>query len=624
MSDDDGDDDYGYSGERSDDDEIGSVLSGVIDYNDAENAEKAENEILDDKLQSALQSALLAEPNEDKRDEIREKYMILESLNKANADEDSDDNEEDNEDKGPVLSKGQELLKASLRPSLKRTLVDETSLKLSENNAIMELKKNMDEPNDVAMKRCFYEYQRDREVATDLWNTVYSRYNTDAKLSAVKYIVNCLFRIKNFKVDIIPAPPSRFRWIEDWKKTTLSGGRGIVVNLSDKLFKFTQGLNLFRDIVVTKRDKLLDSKVPRASKDEVLGPSDISVSEIVKKISGIKSYVNDVLPNTGVVLIKLDTVKVNELESIFSKMSIKGSKISTTIQNVKKVLDGKLLPSEELVLKNINGPASVDKLMNSIRKSTDDYAHDTVSSSSGKFSRAEVKYPIKGSDRKVVSTFYNSSVVFVKPYADPHFKELETKFEYWIPKVHMRTSLKVWKEKQEILRYEAMGCVVYIKPETVNIKYVEGSTDKYEEITYIRKFLSFFDYLKSWQETYVRKYKEYESDLANIISGIIMSNIVMRISNERSKVIARHTSKTDERVLNLIHYRYRLYKKINDIKDYFVDKMNDRNKEKLREYIGDEVVLVVLAIKFPDMERHIYDTFSSGEIRSAIAKYYIK
>ncbi len=473
------------------------------------------------------------------------------------------------------------------------------------------LKKKRQLSDQELMQECAKEWNESREVAWFLWNGAKERlriFTNDSQLNVEqkekileKIITGCSdlndLINKNKILNLWNDNDDPLQWIKQWKET-----KSIVVSRSNKLFEGQKGLPKFKEIIA--------KQVRDIDVDEILAPSKDYISQILDKLN-VKPSGEKIL-NIGEVIIEKPKNVMDDLSNAMNQLRVeKEYTVDDLINDVQNKLQFIIDDNDKQKIKqNVKGLVSVEELIKDISTKA---AIDNVGKKVPFFKE------ITGNDSpiKIYGTIHPEEMRFIEPYKDPHFTFLGTKIEYWVPKVHFKTSLDVFNEKKEILRKISKGNVVYIKYQSVKVK----NGDKTFEVYYIRKFVDFNDFLKSWQETYVRKYFELGEKIINLVN----------------------TEENPWKQLNIYVIRRKYYRyKIKDIKLYFLEEMKKERKNvleetKLCDYASDEVVTLLLSEDIPLVEQELWNyieniTDSSGQaskealegLRKTFKEYYPK
>lgn len=481
-----------------------------------------------------------------------------------------------------------------------------TKLKIDETAAIAKLRNSFNKSDEELMQECYQEEMETRKWAVILWNHVFdsivksdNKTETDHIEKTIIKIFKCKSinkHLHNIKIEEV----NPLQWIETWKKPIMKGGRGIVVDKSDKLFGYVNGLNAFKEFIATQ------SRNTKLSSKDVLLPS-AGYINVVSKFLSDEQILEPVLKNTGSMVIGVSRKTLDSLDKQIDKI-YSDDEIVSIIQDTLKFI---LLPKEADAIKKKLGDmrrnrknASFSELLSP--DFLDRFAHRNIHGDN--LSNLRQSTQVKG--RTVSSTLYPPEVTFKKGYTDPYFVQLGVNYEYWVPKVHMISGLPVWKEKEEIHRYNITGKLIYIKPSSIKLNKLKGP-----EISYIRKFIDFNDYLKAWQETYMIKYKDYQNAIEPFL-----------VQNEQNLINKSFLKKLN----GYLVARYRLLKKVKDIRKYFGTLISDHNLkvsgqvsgrvsgrvsdqeiEKLTIYESDETAIVMDSIDVPILEKNLYDLLSS-------------
>ena len=368
-----------------------------------------------------------------------------------------------------------------------------------------------------------------------------------------------------------------YNWINTWKKDVSHGGKGITV--MGKMFSGVNGIIEYRDRIIqaiheNKNPEFIQSQINEIEAGDILPPNDKSVNVLIdsQKESTVETQL---FKQIGQVVVKPSISTMDDLTDMINNLKVSDSDYS--LDNLTFDLQDKLKVSMEshekkqfkenvrrlaktkdtLFLKDLFYTKENKIIVN--RKITHEKEVDrltvfmenmTLKSSINKLRDQDTNPYAIGvkKEGKVISSNYSSDITFIKPYKDPHFTFLNEVVETWVPTVHYVTGLPVFSNKEEILSYKLSGKIVYIKLQEVSVNISKGKNVK---VLYFRKFVDFLDYLKSWQETYVKKVTEIGLELGDIVDKSKNFNI-----KDLSILISR---------------RNNMLKRIKDIKMYFVD-----------------------------------------------------
>lgn len=509
----------------------------------------------------------------------------------------------------------------STKSSIESDVIDHVTLRELEKHRITEeFKREKRMTDNELMDVCAKEWEDSRRVAWYIWNGAKERLkiltsdehiNKTQKNDILSLILTCTDLrelITKKQILTLGEPNDPLQWIKNWKKTEATiGGRGIVVK--PRTFQGQKGMNLFRNMVVDANVNTLNnlnSQVHEAVADDIL-PMHRNYIKNVKQLFDEDEYNNDTFIPMGEVIISPKKAEIDDLAEAMGEMSLtkKGTlkkkkkkyNVDDLIEDIQNKLQFKMDPFEMKSLhesidnqtKNGDRNINVGQLMKTVKRTAEREALAAATNVKG-LGPFEIGVKKVADDPKVYVPVYAENVHFIAPYQDPHFTFLGTDVEYWVPKVHMQTGLPVFKEKLEILRQTKTGNIVYIKRE--NVKVWVPSSKHYINVSYFRKFVDFNDFLKSWQETYVRQYYEIGETLESIAKTITMHANLLK------------------KVKNYITRRRYLFYKIKDMKTYFTYEMKKQKditeENKLCMYASDEVVRVLLSEQLPDPEIDIY------------------
>lgn len=388
-----------------------------------------------------------------------------------------------------------------------------------------------------------------------------------------------------------------YGWIDRWRELEENGGMGIVVK--GKRFTGTMGLTEYNSKLINsinnkKQSSLISTQLSEISYDEILPFSKSNIGQIVD-MQAENSVENTLFKQIGQVVIQPTATTLDDISNLMENMKIDRrydiEDLTRDMQNRMKV---KMSEDEKnnfkknvnklsgrVLLKDLFFDKSGTPIIRREPKLDEDiknlsFIMENLSIKSLPYRYEDETNPYSSGLKKegrVVSSEYPSTVKFIKPYKDPHFTFLNEVVETWVPKVHYVTGLPVFTEKAEILRYKKVGTVVYLKLQEVDVKIDDNKTIN---VIYFRKFVDFLDFMKSWQETYVKKVIEINTKIIEVIEKPL-------------------TGKTIKEIYNLITSRKIFIGKVKDIKKYFVlNYKNGLQKEKMEIYINDIVVESVI------------------------------
>jgi hypothetical protein len=457
---------------------------------------------------------------------------------------------------------------------------------------------------------------RGTKTAKQLMREINEEWDTGTNL--VTTFINALAKKKNIKLDNkkekvgmdfinllfdscpainIPKPifvgnEVLYNWIDTWKEITSKGGRGLVIK--GKMFAGMDHITSFRDKVTqavqeNKDHTVISTQLNDLQPDYILPIGSESVVSLIASFQeGIVE--NELFKQIGQIVIQPSPTTLEDLAGMISEMGLNNE---YTIENLTNDLQDKMKlsmnDSEKRLFANNLSRISKDKSSVFLKDmfygkdgkplitrepTTDDEINRLAVFMDDLSLQGATEVRINDDDNpyavgvkkigNVISSTYSETLTFVKPYRDPHFTFLNGVVETWSPIVHYVTGLPVFTQKDEVLRYKQLGKVVYLKIQETYVKV----GDKNIAVMYFRKFLDFLDYLKSWQETYVRKIVEINNKLRTI-------SIEMKI-DKLSTLIAR---------------RDIMIKKVRDIKNYFIAELKSgRQISKMEVYLNDMVV----------------------------------
>ena len=483
---------------------------------------------------------------------------------------------------------------------------DDIMEKLKKHEITQEFKRKKQLSDQELMQECAKEWNETREVAWFLWNGAKERLRistNDSQLSGEqkgkileKIITGCNDLTELINKNEILNPwndnDDPLQWIEQWKKSSSEGGKGVVVDRG-KLFQGQQGLDYFKNFLTNPEniEKSINSQVRDVTVDEILPPTTNYIEYYEDLFVPENRIINKKILNVGEVIIAKPKNVMDDLNNAMNQLSVEEEyTVDDLINDVQNKLQFKINDDDkEKIKKSIDDKEksiiNVGNLIEEIEKIATKAAVDKA----GKTPLLE-KITKNDSLITIYGTKQPEEMQFIEPYKDPHFTFLGTDIEYWVPKVHFQTGLEVFNEKKEILRKTNKGTTVYLKYQSVKVKNDKGKTI---DVYYIRKFLDFNDFLKSWQETYVRKYFEFGEKIIKLVNNRVNQN---PWKNLNIYVIRRK------------YYRY----KIKDIKLYFLEEMKKERKDmieetKLCDYASDEVVTLLLSEDIPLVEQELWD-----------------
>lgn len=497
------------------------------------------------------------------------------------------------------------------------------------------------------MQECAEEWNSVMEICKLLWSSAKDKLKVDARSSENKErILNLIFTCSSIEplfkksryLSILEDKP--YDWIENWKKTTQQGGKGIVVGRSS--FRPVKGQTLFKNVIMDNQIKnTINSQVKDTILDEIVPPN-MKYIDSVRELFNNEQYENDTFKEVGEVVVKITDQEQEDITTAFRNMSISSKKygVDNLIDDLSNKLKIEFNPNQRLAIKNTirgetkksdvhvnvttllkpftnrtkvpiltNKPSFLkkperpemiplqkgDTKKKMVSKVTD-MLSQSRSTSASKIS-SDYSVGVEVSDRGFVKKKYSDKIEFLEPYADPHFKFLNETIEYWVPKIHLVSGKRVYREKEEILRSRKEGIVVYIKYQ--NVKVWVQETNNYIYVSYFRKFIDFNDFLKAWQETYVKQYYDIGKRMMNIK---IEYFYLKRLKND------------------LFRRKYLKYK-IEDIKKYFMKENASNKSEKLGLYLSDKIVNNLLESDDLSIEENVYSALINSVKGEKYRKY---
>ena len=493
-------------------------------------------------------------------------------------------------------------------------------------NATVEFKKAIQPTTSQLATKILKEWDDDIELVKLIFKTIIGESCSEGKVlrkddecfkkmtNVSKYkLLGNFFDTCKIKGDSIKNPlfigkeyEEEYDWIETWKKDATSGGKGLLVN--GKLFDGTRGIELYREkiaesIKTNKNANLITSQIGEITADEVLPTTGDQVRQLFNSYSEIVLE-DQVFKAVGQIVIRPSAVERDEVSSMLNKIK---EKTDYTVDDLLDDFQNKMKmvmtnDEQKKFRKNVNdiGKETVfvkdlfDHEFINKRKDTslnNPYEIENISVIMGNLSmRKRKNYGDVNpySDGKVIkdSVVYNKypkEIEFIKPYKDPHFLFLNGVVETWVPQVHFLTGLPVFHVQEEVKSYKNLGRIVYIKLQETTIK---RDNAKDLKVVYFRKFIDFDDYLKSWQEKYVKDFILLGEEIKEFLKT---EKETEKENKEVNKVI------TEYKNISLFMEKRRIYsKRIGDIKRYFKKKINDNgnngNNEKLVLFISDAMV----------------------------------
>lgn len=485
---------------------------------------------------------------------------------------------------------------------------DPTTTVLEKHNLTEKFKQQKYMSDAELMQECAKEWKDSEDIAWYCWNgakerlaikTTNDKISEEEKEQILQLILSCTdLRELIMKKKVISMWENKdpLQWIERWKKE-----KAIVVQR--KTFSPQKGLTLFQNTMTDSKNIVenLNSQVRDALPEDVIAPSKTYIAS-VKELFDREKYEKNIFKTMGEVVIEQPKDVMEDLEKTMRSLTIskqgklqrnkKRYNIDDLINDIQNKLHTKLTINDTNNIKKIiaedtrnkNSSIDVNTLMKEVEKVGTTAALEKAKriSETGSIGMTFFSKRVSGSQ-------YDENVKFIEPYRDPHFTFLGSEIEYWVPKLHMQTGLPVFREKPEILKTISQGTKVYIKLQNVNVFVPE--TGNSMNVYYFRKFIDFNDFLKSWQETYVRQYYELGNTLLEQNQGEFTIDSLSRMKN------------------NVLRRQYLRYK-IRDIRTYFfrvAKETKDSNEElKLYVYASDKIVQLLLDDTLPESEKHLY------------------
>ena len=462
---------------------------------------------------------------------------------------------------------------------------------------IQELKKEKDKSAYELAVECRKEWDESHEVAKLLWKTSkeYLNLSDTNKQNKVKILNFILLQCEGFSeilkrssLLVLETSKTPLQWIENWKKDEKEGGKAVSVTRTNT--KNKNNLEEFKNIILNAEN--IKSQIIDAGEDDILSTS----KEYTDKITGKKG--NNV--SIGEVTWEISKTNMDDLTYLFNNISLKNNSLKKNCKYDVDDLIGDMQKKLELNLDNTvkrNIHRFINNKINNKEKNINieniiDIVKDDIISEKSKDTDSKRSIGVT-KESGVISTLWPEEMKFKSPYIDPHFKYFGNKTEYWEPPVHMKSGYRVTKLKKELLRSNQNLNKIYIKLESVKV----WDSDKYVNVYYFRKFQDFYDFLKSWQETYVRQY--YEK------------------GREIKKHMKLLESRDCKKICILLKRRKYLIQKIKDIKKYFIKENEDNDK--LVIYSKDSVVDFVINEELPLIENNLYqkiiDTFDRQDLK---------
>lgn len=311
--------------------------------------------------------------------------------------------------------------------------------------------------------------------------------------------------MKHILDKLIVLENKEYNWIEEWKKPYEEGGKGILVQL--RTFRHIPGLEYFTEQM---------AKFASLSQNDIYPSSRIQAKTFASQTSeGVENMTKNLFKGMGTILIK-HKVPTNDgtqdLDDVIAKLSnviIDSDKqdIDKIIEEIDKNMIISLSESEQKKLKNnilkSKNPTLIDEIVEKAIFQHNFQQQQALEQIEKNTNRQIIKDELKTSEgffniaRQKGKPVYPENIEFQRAYVDPYFKPLKTENEYWLPTIHHVTGLRDFNPKLRIFNTKLIGSIVYIKNQVITVN--PGGN----KISFFRKFLSFYDFLKSWQETYV-------------------------------------------------------------------------------------------------------------------------
>lgn len=520
--------------------------------------------------------------------------------------------------------------------------------------------------NSQLMKEVAKEWKDSRKLVTMYLSAVLENESIDLKEKIDETFINKILNsCEKFSEEIYDPLFSEdiyeYNWIEEWKKTTNEGGKGVVVK--GKQFSGLPGIIQYRDRLSQAIQSQVSSK-SIISQLEDIDSNEISPTSRQSVQTLLDLYQEDIVENelfsmTGQVVIKPSISTLDDLSELMGKIDInKETEDKYTINDLTRDIQNKLktpmnqneIDKFQNNVKNLSNSKSSNNVMlkdlfydqkkqpliqrePKMDDSIDRLAvimenmtlRSSIPSNKNEDNPLAIGYVEKDN---IVSTKYSNNVKFIKPYKDPHFTYLNETVEMWTPLVHYVTGLPVFTTKEEVLRIIKTGNIVYLKLQEVPVTVGKKTLN----VMYFRKFLNFVDYLKAWQETYVKK--------------------IIQLTNQINKIISSRKGNLTNLSL-LLSRRSKFLKRVRDIKMYFIKELDQgHDVEKMEIFISDVVVEQIIKpneeiegkvlkflnkykeniisiyneIKSEDIksENDIFDTITKFERVRSLIDYYLK
>lgn len=477
-----------------------------------------------------------------------------------------------------------------------------------------EYKKYYSASSNSVMNEVVSNWEFDKKVATYFLKGVF-RFSPDGNLPerlSKEQLELVLNKLSGCGIELpLETPPEEYNWITQWKQITLKGGRGVVVDKKNPLFRGHLELETYRQKISASFNKnrnvnLYRSQIADITPNEVLPPSKLSITYLVKSQTEL-NFENNNVRRIGQVVVRPAPATRGDYEQLVRDIKNNPYDTDRFINDVSGILRGELTKPQrdslERKLKDKPDKSLVylSELFSGIKLTNPDPLDEPdrgVRGLSLLMSQIEltqrpelhgIEDPLSSGVKKtngIVHSDYRD-IEFIQPYRDPHFTFIGGVAETWVPLVHMVTGLPVFTKKAELKNYTVLGSVVYLKLQETSVKVDNNKT---VSVMYFRKFLDFNDYLKSWQETYVRKFLELELEYN--------SKITDKIDKKFIDTLSRHIS-----------YRDKYLRRIRDIRNYFLKLLSGKEKgnEKLKIYVADEVVEEVLVKNNDELLKYVWE-----------------
>lgn len=459
-----------------------------------------------------------------------------------------------------------------------------------------EYKKYYKASSKAVMDEVVSNWNFDKDVTSVFLRSVFGVKTLPLNLSKDQ-ITSLIIQLTKCNIEIPPwsLTQEEYDWISTWKRESSLGGRGVLVDKKNKLFTGYSELETYRKLISdsinsNRTSSIYKTQIADITPNEVLPPSRLSITYLVKSQQELK-FEEDYVRRIGQVVVRPSAATKEDYRRLVDSVRNNPYDTNKLLNDMSKILKKNLTANDKAkITQNINkntdkGIVYLSELFSQVNLQKDEDKEDKdIRSLSLLMSQAEIsKRPqLLGIEdplqvgvtktNRIIHTDYKD-VEFIQPYRDPHFTFIGGVAETWVPVVHFVTGLPVFTKKEELLRYTRLGNIVYIKLQETSVRV----DDKTLQIMYFRKFLDFNDYLKSWQETYVRKLVELDVEIEDkTIPTPVTKSFILELSKN-------------------ISYRDRYIKRIRDIRNYFLNQLaGNRGDSKLEIYVADEVVEEVL------------------------------